>query len=67
MDTYEFFLFSKLFDLYIQPNIPYDDLYPVTCFYYEIFTNKDNNYNIGLYQSIENYLIDNKELIKKQL
>ena len=67
MDTYEFFLFSKLFDIIIKNSLPYDELYPVTCYHYELFANQDNNENIGLYQAIETYLINNKETIKKEI
>ena len=49
MDTYDFFLFSKLFDIIIKTKMPYDDLYPITCYYYEQFTNQDNDESIGLY------------------
>jgi len=67
MDTYDFFLFSKLFDIIIKNSLPYDDLYPVTCYYYESFTNQDNDETIGLYEAIETYLISNKETIKNDL
>tara|TARA_R110000822_G_scaffold282836_1_gene404381 strand:+ start:47 stop:250 length:204 start_codon:yes stop_codon:yes gene_type:complete len=67
MDTYEFFLFSKLFDIIIKNKIPYDDLYPITCYYYEQFSNQDNDETIGLYEAIQRFLINNKETIKKEL
>lgn len=67
MDTYDFFLFSKLFDIIIKTKMPYDDLYPITCYYYEQFTNQDNDESIGLYEAIETYLKNNKETIIKDL
>jgi len=64
MEDYDFFLFSKLFDLIINLKLPYDDLHPITCFYYEKFTFQDNNNDIGLYDAITNYLNDNKQAIR---
>ncbi len=67
MDTYNFFLFSKLFDIHIRTNMPYDDLYPITCYHYKQFANQDDDESIGLYEAIDEYLKENAEDIIKTL
>ena len=66
MDTYDFFLFSKLFDVVTQNNVCYDELYPITCVRYEKFTEQDNG-SRSLYDAMYNYLLNNKETIKQEL
>lgn len=66
MDTYDFFLFSKLFDVIIENNVCYDDLYPITCVWYEKFTDQDAG-DGSLYDAMYNYLLNNKETIKQEL
>lgn len=67
MDTYNFFLFSKLFDIHIRTNMTYDDLYHVTCNHYEAFESQDHNFDIDLYEAIDKYLKENAENIIKTI
>ena len=56
--NYQFFLFSKLFDVYHKTDIEYDLLFEELSAMYKdwLIWDVDNGKNIGAYESMQNYL-----------
>ena len=58
--NYSFFLFSKLFDVYHETQMPYDLLFGEVCRMYEDYENsKYNKPNKGEYECMCDYLAEN--------
>lgn len=69
MDNYSFFLFCQLVnDDLINVNnlaIPYDILFPVVQKHYQIFNERDDNFEISEYEAIEQYFENSGSLLSE--
>jgi len=67
MKSYDFFLFSKLFDVVINTDIEYDLLYAIVLDWYNKFDDIESYYDMNLYDAILDYLNQNKEIIRQSI
>lgn len=63
MKSYDFFLFSKIFDLIIKSDLEYDILYQITIEWYNKFDDIESYYDMNLYDAIVEYITENKQAI----
>jgi len=56
--NYQFFLFSKLYDLEFKPTIPYDELFDDVKRMYKdyLIWDGETNKNIGEYEAMQEFL-----------
>ena len=64
---YSFYLFSKLFDVFIKQDYEYDLMYQdISNLFFLYKHSKYNNENVGEYECITGFFKDNLEYIKTQ-